>query len=84
MKSKKLSLFLSRVLVSSIVVLMIGFLGLGIRVFATAHATRIILVSAFVIPAVLYFMLRRSTRELTAYLRFRGPSSLFPRSTRRG
>src|ERR1700736_5309167 len=76
MKSKKSSMFLCHTLVSSIVVLMIGFLGIGVRVFATADTTKYIFFAALIIPVVIlvwYFMLRRSTRELTARSLFREP-----------
>src|ERR1017187_10219431 len=68
MKSKKPSMFLRHALVSSIVVLMIGFLGLGVRVFATADTTRHIFFAAFLISVVIlvsYFMFRRRTRRST-------------------
>ena len=74
MKSKKSSLFLCRVLVSLIVTLLIGFLGLGVRAFATADTARFIFSGAFVISVailVLYFMLLRPARELTAHSLFR-------------
>jgi ABC-type Na+ efflux pump permease subunit len=76
MKSKKPGMLLCRALVSLIVMLMIGFLGLGVRAFATADTTQFIFSAAFVISVtvlVLYFMLRRPTRELTAYSLFREP-----------
>jgi hypothetical protein len=69
-------MLLCRALVSLIVVLMIGFLGLGVRAFATADATKFIFDAAFIISVVilvLYFMLRRSTQELTAHSLFREP-----------
>jgi uncharacterized membrane protein YtjA (UPF0391 family) len=85
MKSKKSSMFLCRALVSLIVALMIGFLGLGVRAFATADTTKFILDAAFVVSVVilaLYFMLRRSAQERTAHSLFREPPlvnrSLFP------
>jgi len=86
MKSKNPRILLCRALVSSIAVLTIGFLGLGVRAFASADTTKFIFVVAFVISAVvpvLCFTLRRSTRELTAHSLFREPSfvkrSLFGR-----
>jgi uncharacterized membrane protein YtjA (UPF0391 family) len=68
MESKKPSLFLCHALISLIVVLVIGFLGLGVRAFATADTTKVICFAAFVISVVilvLYFMLRRPTRRST-------------------
>src|ERR1700682_3653969 len=76
MKSKKASVLLCHTLVSLIVVLVIGFLGFGVRAFATADTSRFIFSAAFVISVailVLYFMIRRPTRELTAYSLFREP-----------
>ena len=65
---------------------MIGFLGLGVRAFTTADTAKFIFIAAFVVSVVilvLYFMLRRSTRELTAHSVFRElpfvKRSLFPR-----
>jgi hypothetical protein len=86
MKSKNASMFLCRALVFSIAVLMTGFLGLGLRVFAAAETTKSILFVTFAISVailVLYLMLRGPTRELTAHspdrnLLFVKPS-LFPR-----
>jgi hypothetical protein len=74
MKSKKPGLFLFRALVASIVALATGFVGFGVRAFATADTTNFIFLGAFVISCaivVLYFMLRRPNREPTAH-------SLFP------
>jgi hypothetical protein len=86
MKSKKPSMFLCQALVSLIGVLMIGFLGLGVRVFATADTAQFIFGAAVVVSVVilvLYFILRRPTRALTAHSLFREPPlvkrSLFPR-----
>ena len=76
MNSKKPSLFLCRVLVSLIVVLLIGFLGLGVRAFATADTTQFIFSAAAVISVailVLYFMLLRPARQLAAHSLFREP-----------
>ena len=67
-------MLLCRGLVSAIVVLMIGFLGLGVRAFATADATKLIFLAVFVTSVVilaLYFVRRRPTRELAAHLLFR-------------
>ena len=87
MRSRKSSRFLCHAFVSSIVVLITAFLGLGVRTFATADTARFIFVAAFAIVAVifvLYFMLRQHTRELTAHSLFvEHPfvkRSLFPRS----
>jgi hypothetical protein len=76
MKSKNPSVLLCHTLGSFIVVLVIGFLGLGVRAFATANTSRHIFSAAFAISLailVLYFMLRRPTRELTAYSLFHEP-----------
>jgi hypothetical protein len=76
MKSGKPGIFLRRTFVCSIAVLTIGFLGLGVRAFASADITESIFVAALVISAlilVLYFMLRRSTREPPAHSLSRGP-----------
>jgi hypothetical protein len=70
MKSKKPGLFLCRALISSIVLLATGFLGFGVRAFATADTTNFIFFAAFLISIailVLYFMLRRPTREPAAH-----------------
>lgn len=75
-KSNKAGLFLCRVLVSLIVVLLIGFLGLGVRAFATADATQFIFSAASVVSVatlVLYFMLLRPARELTVHSMFAEP-----------
>lgn len=61
-------MFLSRALVYSIVVLMIGFLGLGVRAFTTANTARLIFPAVFLISLVVlvsYFMFRRPTRRST-------------------
>jgi len=82
MKSEKPSMFLCHASVSSIAVLMIGFLGLGVRAFATADTTTFIFVTTFVISVVIlvwYFMVRRSTRELTAHSLF-GEAAFVKRS----
>jgi ABC-type Na+ efflux pump permease subunit len=79
MKSKEPGMFLCRALLSLIVVLMIGFVGLGVRAFATADTTQFIFSAVFVISVairVLYFMLRRPIRELTAHSLFREPPFL--------
>ena len=67
MKSKTSSTFLCRALVLSIAVLITGFLGLGVRAFASADTTRFIFSVVFAISVVVfavYFLLRRITREL--------------------
>jgi uncharacterized membrane protein YtjA (UPF0391 family) len=59
-------IFSCRAVLFSIVALVTGFLGLGVRAFATADIARFIFFAAFVISVavlVLYFMLRRSARE---------------------
>lgn len=75
-KSKEPGTFLCCVLASSIVVLMIGIVGLGVRLFTTADTSRFVFSAAFGISVailVLYFMLRRTTRELTTHSLFREP-----------
>lgn len=55
--------FSYRAVLLLIVALVTGFLGLGVRAFATADIARFIFFAAFVISVVvlvLYFMLRRS------------------------
>jgi hypothetical protein len=52
---------------------MIGFLGLGVRAFATADNTKVIFFAAFVtsiVILVLYFTLRRPTLLRTEAARF--------------
>lgn len=69
MKSMKTRMFLCHSLVSSIVVLMIGFLGLGVTAFATADTAKSVFVAAFLIVLMtlaLYFMRRRPTLEAIA------------------
>jgi hypothetical protein len=75
-KDRKARILLRRALVSSVVALSIGFLGLGVRAFASADMTEFIFVVAFVISAVillLYFVARRSNREPAADSVFREP-----------
>ena len=81
----KLSMYLKRAFVFSLTFLMIGFLGFGVRAFATAAATDFILATIFVVCVVifvLYLMIHRPTRELTTHSLFREPFSvkraLFP------
>jgi len=83
---KRKELFLCRALVSLIGVLMIGFLEFGVRAFATADAAQFIFFVVSIISVailVLYFTLRRPTRDPLAHAPFRGPPfgkrSLFPR-----
>ena len=76
--TKKVSAGLSYALTLSIVVLMIGFLGFGIRVFASAMISSSIYVGAFgvllfVIP--LYFVRRRVLAGSTTERRIRRPSA---------
>jgi len=81
MKRNEPGMFLCRALVSLIVVLMIGFLGLGVRAFATADTTQFIFFAACVISVAilaLYFMLRRPTREPTGHSLFREPPFVEP------
>jgi hypothetical protein len=70
MNGKKPSMFLSRALLSSIVVLMVGFLGFGVRAFSTPDLTRLVFAGVVVVSIgilALYFMRRRSARELTTH-----------------
>ena len=67
--SKKMSTYLKRALVSSLTLLMVIYLGLRVRAFATAAATEFILATVFTICAVIlifYFEISRPTRDLTA------------------
>ena len=87
-KSGESSSLLCLTFVSSIVVLTIGFLGVGVRAFESAGTTKFVFGAAFVVSAlilVLYFMLRGSTRERPAHSLFRESPfvkrSLFPRSS---
>jgi hypothetical protein len=83
MKSKKPGISLRGVLVSSIVVLAIGFLGLGIRAFAPAYITHFAFFALFAISGgilVLYFMLHPPARELTAHLVWSPPPEAPPRA----
>lgn len=78
-ESAKPRILLRRALVSSLAVLTIGFLGLGVRIFASADTTKLIFAAAVVISAVillLYFTLHRSTRKLTTHSLSRGPLSM--------
>ena len=73
-KSGKPAIVFCRAFVSSIGVLTIGFLGVGVRAFESAGTTKFAIGAAFVVSAVilvLYFMLRGSTREQTAHSLFR-------------
>jgi hypothetical protein len=73
MKSGKSSLLLCRGLISSIGVLMIGFLALGVRAFATVGATELIFFAVFVTSAAivaLYFIFRRPARKPAAHSPF--------------
>lgn len=73
-KSEKPGILLRRAFVSSIVVLTIGFLGVGVRAFESAGTTTFLFSAAFVISVVilvLYFMLRGSTRKHPAHSLFR-------------
>jgi hypothetical protein len=68
MKRKKLAMFLCFTLASIIGGLMIGFLVLGVRAFATADMTRFIFFNACAISVAilaLYFVLHRSIRVVT-------------------
>jgi hypothetical protein len=82
MNGKKLSIYLRRALLSSIVVLTVGFLGFAVRAFSTPDLTRLVFAGVAVVSIgilALHFILHRSTRESTAYSVFRG-SSLAKRS----
>jgi ABC-type Na+ efflux pump permease subunit len=73
MKRNEPGMFLCRALVSLIVVLMMGFLGLGVRAFETADTTQFIFFAACVISVAilaLYFMLRRPLENRRAISRF--------------
>jgi hypothetical protein len=81
MKRNEPGMFLCRALVSLIVVLMIGFLGLGVRAFTTADTTQFIFFAECVISVAilaLYFMLRRPSREPTGHSPFREPPFVEP------
>lgn len=70
MNGKKTSIYLRRALLSSIVVLTVGFLGFGVRAFSTPDLTRLIFAGLVVVSMgflALYFMRHRSTRELTTH-----------------
>ena len=70
MNGKKVSAFLSRALLYSIVVLTVGFLGFGVRAFSTPDLTRLVFSGVVVVSIgilVLYFILHRSTREMTPH-----------------
>lgn len=76
MKRNQAGLFFCRVFVSLIVVLLIGFLGLGVRAFATADATQFIFSAASVVSVatlVLYFMLLRPARSIRCSLNLSSP-----------
>lgn len=78
MSGKRPTVFLCYALLSSIVVLVVGFLGFGVRAFSTAGTTRLVFFAALVASIailVLYYMLRRSNRETTpATVSFRQPA----------
>jgi hypothetical protein len=67
--NKKLSKFFYRALVSSIVVLVIGFLALGVRAFATEGIAKFVFFAAFLLFVVIlgsYFIVRRPTEDRPA------------------
>lgn len=69
MNGKKMSIYLGRALLSSIVVLTVGFLGFGVRAFSTPDLTRLVFAGVVVVSIgilVWYFILRRSARESKA------------------
>jgi hypothetical protein len=77
MNGKKLSIYLRRALLSSIVVLTVGFLGFGVRAFSTPDLTRLVFAVVVVVSIGilgLYFILHRSARELSVPSRYRQPS----------
>ena len=70
MNDKKVSIYLRRALLSSIVVLMVGFLGFGVRAFSTPDLTRLVFAGVVVVSIgilALYFMRHRSARESEVY-----------------
>lgn len=69
-RRKKPAVFLCHALLSSIVVIMIGFLGFGVRAFSTPDLTRLVFGGLVIVSVgilALYFMRRRSARESTAH-----------------
>ncbi len=74
MRSKKSNMFLRNALVSLIVVLVLGLLGLAVQAFTTVYSAQFILAAVFIVfvaVLVLYLVLHHPTRQLTA-------QSLFP------
>jgi hypothetical protein len=70
MNGKKLSIYLRRGLLSSIVVLTVGFLGFGVRAFSTPDLTRLVFGGVVVVSIgilVWYFILHRTARESKAH-----------------
>ncbi|MFY9690966.1 MAG: hypothetical protein WA369_11485 [Candidatus Acidiferrales bacterium] len=68
--------FLRNALVASIAVLMIGFVGLGVRALEPAHITHVVFLGLFVVSIVilvLYFILHPSIREITVQPSLRTP-----------
>jgi hypothetical protein len=67
---KRPAVLLSHTLLSSIAVITIGFLGFGVRAFSTPDLTRLVFAGVVVVSIgilALYFMRRRSARELTTH-----------------
>jgi hypothetical protein len=76
MKSGQQGKFLRNVLVCSIVVLAIAFLGLGVRALEPANITHLAFVGLFVVSIVIlvsYFLLHRPGQELAAHPPSRTP-----------
>lgn len=77
MNGKKVSIYLRRALLSSIVVLTVGFLGFAVRAFSTPDLTRLVFAGAVVVSIgilVWYFILHRSVRGSAAHSPFCDPS----------
>jgi hypothetical protein len=70
MRSRKPDRLLRNILVASIVVLAVGFLGLGVRASATVVATHLAFLAVSVISIailVCYLVLRQRTRRLNSH-----------------
>ncbi|MFZ0981393.1 MAG: hypothetical protein WAN23_18475, partial [Candidatus Acidiferrales bacterium] len=79
MESGKRGRFLRNVLVCSIVVLAVGFLGLGVRALELAYITHLAFAGLFVasiMSLVWYFLLHRPDRERAAHPPSRTPPFL--------
>ena len=78
-RRNKPAVFLCHALLSSIVVITVGFLGFGVRAFSTPDLTRLVFAGLVIVSIgilALYFMRRRSTRESKAYSLRRESSSV--------